>query len=218
MSKSISPYWTGIYFWYGRLPCWTVYFSKPVYFWPCGRGAKAGNKWNNRLSVTIFWAVPHPVSLVWMVVESNNFCYFRLGHSTASAQFRLHMWGHSKSFYTSATSSWVFTIPCTLVPDQFVGFYIPLFFFALFILLGGWMFYVHSIKFPFRIVLGSPSPILAVSGNIFLWFLDTPGFKIVKSLNMSLAGLHSFSVGADISSVISSSLECCNNRIFFSLA
>ena len=43
-------------------------------FGPCGRGKKVRNKWNNKLSETIFWDVPHPVHLVWLVVESNNIC------------------------------------------------------------------------------------------------------------------------------------------------
>ena len=51
---------------------------------PRGRGEKARSKWNNISSVTILWVLNHPGSIVWMVVESEFFCYFRLGHSTVS--------------------------------------------------------------------------------------------------------------------------------------
>ena len=52
-----------------------------------------------------------------------------------------------------------------------------------------WMVNIHSIKFTFYLVLGVPPPILAISGNISLWFLDRPGLKIVKSLNITLFGV-----------------------------
>ena len=62
-------------------------------------------------------------------------------------------------------------------------------------MLVGWMVYVHFIIFLFGIVLWSPSPILDISGNLFLWFIDSPGFNIIKSLNINLVGFTSFSVG-----------------------
>ena len=52
---------------------------------PCGRGEKLGNKRNNKSSETIFWSVPHPGLLVFLVVESNRFYYFSLGNSTVNA-------------------------------------------------------------------------------------------------------------------------------------
>ena len=38
---------------------------------PYGREEKVRNKLNNRSSVTIFWAMPHPGYLVRLVIESN---------------------------------------------------------------------------------------------------------------------------------------------------
>ena len=42
-----------------------------VLFGPQGKGEKVGTKLNNISSVTIFWALPHPGSLVRLVIESN---------------------------------------------------------------------------------------------------------------------------------------------------
>ena len=69
-----------------------------------------------------------------------------------------------------------------------------------------------SIKPTFHLVIRAPPPILAISGNILLWFLDTPGFNIVKSLNISLVWVPSFTVGADMVSIISSFLNFCKDR------
>ena len=60
-----------------------------VIFRPCGRVAKLGNKWNNKSFETIFWHVPHPLPLVWLVIESNNFSYVSLGHSRIIEKFRI---------------------------------------------------------------------------------------------------------------------------------
>ena len=79
-----------------------------------------------------------------------------------------------------------------------------------------WVVHVHSIKFPFHIVLGSTPPILAISGNLFLLFLDTPGFKIVKSINITIDGVPYFSVGECLGSVKYYSLDCCKDKSFFS--
>ena len=51
-----------------------------VVFGPCGRGEKVGNKWNNESSETILWAKTNPGTLVWLVIESNNFGYVILRH------------------------------------------------------------------------------------------------------------------------------------------
>ena len=167
--------------------------------------------------MTIFWAVPHTVPIVWMVVESNHFCYFILVHSTVSTQLSLHLWGHSEEFLTSTTSSLFFTTPSTLVPALFLVFSLPLFIFRPLIILVGWTVHVNSIKFTFHIVLGAPTPILSISSNIFLWFLDKPGLKIVKSLDINLVGVPSFFVVSGLGSCTSSSLDCCKDRSFFCL-
>ena len=151
--------------------------------------------------MTIFWYMPYPVPLVWLIVESNNFCYLSLRHYIVSAKCILHLWGQSEAFSISTNSSWVFTIPCTLGNALFVGFYLTFYFLSPLIMLVLWMVHVNSIKLPLYPVLGTPPPILDISGNIFLWFLDTPVFKIVKSLNITLLGVNLFSVGAGMGSV-----------------
>ena len=99
-----------------------------------------------------------------------------------------------------------------LGPALFAGFSLPLFFFSTFIMIFGCMVDIHSINFLFRIVLGEPPPILAISGNVFLWFIDSPGFKIFKLLNIILFGLPYFSGGVDLVSLKFSSLDCCKYR------
>ena len=81
-----------------------------ILFRPCGRGSKLVNKQNNKSSENICWAVLHPDVLVWLVIDSNNFCYVSLGHYTISEQYRLHMWGQSEAFST-------FTIPVEFSPS-----------------------------------------------------------------------------------------------------
>ena len=188
-----------------------------VLFRPCGRGEKPGNKWNSESYETIFWYVPHPGALVWLVVESNCFCCISLLHSKISAQCRLNIWGHSEDFSTSTISSWIFAIPCPLVPALFVGFSIPLILFRPFIMIVGGMVHVNSVKFTLHIMLGAPIPILAISDNIILWFIDSPVFKIVKSLNITLVGVPSFIVGTCMGYVTSSSLKCYKDRSFVSV-
>ena len=83
---------------------------------PCGQGSKVGNKWNNKSSETIFWAVTHHVPLVLLVMEFNNFCYLILGHSTSNAKCRLYLWVNSEAFPIPIISSWFFTIPGSLGP------------------------------------------------------------------------------------------------------
>ena len=148
--------------------------SSLAIFGPLGRGSKLGNKWNNKSSETICWAVPHPGSLVWLVVESNNFCNFSLGHSKISAQCRLHMRGHNEDFSTSTCSSWVLTTLCSLGPALFVGFYIPLLLFIPLIILDVCMVHIQSIKSPLHLVLGVTIPILDISGYLILWFIYSP--------------------------------------------
>ena len=55
---------------------------------------------------------------------------------------------------------------------------------------------------------------MAISGNIFLWFIDSPGFNIVKSLKITIVGVPSFSVGAGLGYVNYSSFNCCKEIIF----
>ena len=143
-----------------------------------------------------------------------SFFYSSLGRSTVSEKWRLHMWGQSETFSTSNISSWVFTIPCTLVPDFFVGLSLPLFFFVPFIMIIGWVVHVYYIKFPFRIVPGGPIPILDISGNIILWFIDSPGFNIFKSPNITLFWVPYLSVGAVLGSVTSSYLNFFKDLFF----
>ena len=151
--------------------------------------------------MTIWWYVPHPVPLFWLVADSNNFCYVSLGHPTVSEKCRLHLWGQSEDFYTSTISSWVFNIPCSLRSDLFLGIYLNLFLFTPFIMLVVWMVNVNPMNFHFHIVIGAPIPILAIFGNPILWFIEYTGSKIVKSLNITLVGVLYFSVGADMGSV-----------------
>ena len=96
----------------------------------------------------------------------------------------------------------------------FLSFSIPNFLFVLFIILVGCMVHVHSIKFPLHIVLRSPTKILVISGNLFLWFIDTSVSNIVKSLNINFVGVSFFSVGAGLGYVTSSSLEYFKYRSF----
>ena len=64
-------------------------------------------------------------------------------------------------------------------------------------------------------MLGSPIPILAISRNIIVWFIDHPGLKIVKSLNINIVGFLSFGFGYGLDYVTSSSLNCCKDRSLF---
>ena len=161
-----------------------------------------------------FWSVPRPGPLVWMVIKFNLFGCFSLGNSTFSAQFRLHLWGHSNSF------------PLILFPvyfsKSFVLWYLPFFrllsyyfFFGQLIMLVGCIFLEHLIKFPFRIVIGTPPPILSISGNILFWYLDMQWFNIVRFLIITLVGLPYYSVVVGIGYVISSTLDCCKFRCFY---
>ena len=166
-------------------------------------GAKV-KKRNNISSVKFFCAVPHPGHLVWLVVESNHFFHVSLRHSKVSTKWRLNMWGHSEDFSTSTISSWVLTIPCKMWPALFVGFYLPLFFFRQCIILFVWMVHVHYIKFTLHIMFGAPIPILDISGNLILLFLDSPWSNIVNYLNITIVVANSFSVGEGLGSVTSS--------------
>ena len=165
--------------------------------------------------MTIYLDVPYPRPIVWLVLESNIFCFISLGHSTVISKCRLHLWGQSEAFPTSTTSSWIFTIRCTTGPAHYIGFYLLLFLFRPFIVLVGWMVHVHSIKFYLHIVLGTPIPILDVSGNLILWFIDQSWINTVKSLNITFIGVRFFSFGVDLGSIIYFSLNCYKSRIFF---
>ena len=84
-------------------------------------------------------------------------------------------------------------------------------------ILVGFMLNVHSIIFSFRIVIGAPPPIFAISDNISPWFIDTPGFNIVNSLNKNIVGVPYFIVGAGLGYVTSYYLDCYKDRsLFFS--
>ena len=96
----------------------------------------------------------------------------------------------------------------------FVGLSLPLFFFVPFIMIIGWVVHVYYIKFPFRIVPGGPIPILDISGNIILWFIDSPGFNIFKSPNITLFWVPYLSVGAVLGSVTSSYLNFFKDLFF----
>ena len=78
------------------------------------------------------------------------------------------------------------------------------------------MVHVHSITFYFHIVLGSPPPILSISRNIFLLFIDTTEFKIFNSLNITHVGVPSFSVGSGLGYVTSYFLYFFKDRLFLS--
>ena len=132
---------------------------------PCRIVEKVRGKLNHRSSVIILWDVPHPGTLVWLSVDSNNF-YIFLVYSTIIAQLRLHIWIHSEAFSTSTVSSWFSQIPYMIVPSLFVGVSFSLFFFSSFILFVGWIVHVHPIKFPFVLFLGITTTI----GHLWYYF------------------------------------------------
>ena len=148
-------------------------------------------------------AVSHTGYLVWLVIESNNFCYFCLGQYKVRAKFRFNLRWQSEWFSVSIIYIWVYTITSTLGNELFVGLYITLFSFRPFLIHVGCIVRVNSVKFPFHIVIGSPPTVLAIAGNISFWFLYTPGFKIFNSLNITIFGVPYFSVGAGLCSVTS---------------
>ena len=77
-----------------------------------------------------------------------------------------------------------------------------------------WMIHVHSIKFTSRIVLGEPPPILSISSNFLLWFIDYPGFNIVNYLNMTIVGVLYFDVVEGMVYVTSSYLNISKDISF----
>ena len=79
------------------------------------------------------------------------------------------------------------------------------------------MVHVHLIMFTFHIVLVAPPPILANSDNIFILFLDNPGFNMVKSPSITIIRVPSFSVVADMGYVTFSSLEFFKDIYNFSI-
>ena len=131
-------------------------------------------------------------------------------HCTTHTAFVRMEW----DFSTSTFSCWVFTIPCYLLPELFVGLYLPILSFQPFIMLVVWMVQVHSIKSPFHIFPGPPIPILSIYGNIIIWFIYSPGFKIVKYFNITIVGVTYFSFGAGTVSVTSSHLNCSKFKRF----
>ena len=133
--------------------------------------------------------------------------YVILGHSTISAQCRLHLWGQIEDFSTSTIFSWVFFIPSSLGPSLFVGLYIPLLILGPLTMLYVWVVHVHYIKIIFCLVIGAP---------LFLWYVDSPGLNIVKSLNITLFWFPYFIVGVGMVYVTSSSFNFCKYRSFLS--
>ena len=63
------------------------------------------------------------------------------------------------------------------------------------------MFHVYLIKISFHIVLGVPPPVLDISGNIFFRFNDSPRLNTVKSVNINLLEVPSFSAGEGMGSL-----------------
>ena len=100
-------------------------------------------------------------------------------------------------------------------PALFVGLDLTLILFIHFIMLFVWMLNVNSIKFTFHIVLGTQLLILAISSNISLSFIYSPGLKMVNYLSITLFGVPTISVGAGLGSVKSSSFNCYKERSFF---
>ena len=70
--------------------------------------------------------------------------------------------------------------------------------------LDGWFMYVPS-HFPLILCLRHQYQYWT-SMNIVLWFIDSPRFKIVKNLSITLVGVPSFHVGEIMASVSSSKL------------
>ena len=137
-------------------------------------------------------------------------------NSTVIAQFILHLWGQSEVFSAPTTFIWFSIRTWALAPALIVSFSIYLILFCLLIIFFGWMIHLHAIKFPFRLVLGSPPPILAIPSNIVLWFIDVPGFKVGLSLNITLLGFPSFSVGTDVG-LVTPPFCTVTRTVFFSL-
>ena len=127
------------------------------------------------------------------------------------------MVGKSEAISTPTITSWVFTIPCSMEPALFVGFYFTPIFFRPLIVFFGWMVHVNSINSPFHIVHGSPIPVFSISINLIPWFIYSQGFNIVYSLSITFVGVPYFSVvvGAGLGYVTSSYLICCKEISFF---
>ena len=58
----------------------------------------------------------------------------------------------------------------------------------LFIMFVGKKMYVHTIKYTFYPLLGTPLVLLTTVSNIFLIFPDMPGFKFINYPNITLLG------------------------------
>ena len=140
-------------------------------------------------------------------------CHFRTFCNQCTIQnayVRTH-WG----FPTPTILSLVFTIPFKLGSSLFFCLSLPLVFLQP-IRYGCWLDGSCTFQnISFHIVVGSPIPILAISVNPVFWFLDSPGFNMVKSLNKNIFGVSYLSFGAGLCSVTSSLLKCWNERSFF---
>ena len=62
-------------------------------------------------------------------------------------------------------------------------------------------------KFCIHVVIKGPLPIIFISSNLVFKFIDSPGFKVGKSLKITLVGLTFYKVSAVMGSVSSSSLD-----------
>ena len=94
-------------------------------------------------------------------------------------------------------------------PAHLVEFSLTIIFFSPFIMLVGWMGHVHYITFPFHIVFGTLIPILDISGNLTLLFIESSGLNIANSPNMTIFGVPSFIFGAGLGYVTFYFLNGC---------
>ena len=130
-------------------------------------------------------AVSHTGYLVWLVIESNNFCYFCLGQYKVRAKFRFNLRWQSEWFSVSIIYIWVYTITSTLGNELFVGLYITLLLFWPFIMIVGWMVHVNQFKFTIHLVLGAPPTVLDISSNLVFEFIDAKVLKVGNYLNIT---------------------------------
>ena len=144
-------------------------FISLVIFCPCRRGKKVEtNEIINHL---------RPFSGMWIILAT----YFDWLYSPT--MFDMSSLGIPQSV-KSADCIYeervrLFPLPLCRVhfSSSIVLWYLPLFshiyssdFLLLVHNISGWMVFEHSIKFPFRIVLGGLIPILAISANLIPWF------------------------------------------------
>ena len=125
------------------LPHWSIYFSKPGDFGKMKKISKSGKEKNNKSYVYSCLGVPPHVSLFWMVVHSNYFCYNSLEHHTVSEKCIISLWVKSEIFFFTI-SIWVYNIPYTLGTALFEGVYLYLIFFWPFVIIIILPMYIKS--------------------------------------------------------------------------